>query len=961
MKTQISRNSLQPEKHYSGLYLQQGRMITDADWNELTDIEKERLVAALADVVSSGAPRTGGLRLIAVPSGSTNVRIAPGVIYVEGVPARLEAEYNLAINTQPDYPLQADYSGQSLCLYADVWERTVTALEDAALMDPALHGADTASRSQTMVQVKWCPTTGTTPVDLMDDQVNPPQGTAELSLRLALITGSADSCDPCASQVDVDERIGNSLFRVEVHDFDRDAQILTLKWSRDNGAEACRVAEMPAGFNQGPWVWEFYDDNTERLLGNHFAPNAKNLRGLLRTTCTEPTGAAEPKTYVRQWDGYLTIDLKTLSGSTLVFSGVDRGVPLAQGAAGSASHGRVAASDGKISINLERMELHLDTKEKLFVPGDFWLATVRESVQVSGQYILPPTEGLAVPARGATPCGIRHHYLVLGEIGINKKLVAGDDPFIRQMHFPPLSDIQAGDVGYAIPVCENQQNTLKDLLAPDLDLNGDGQVNLRHVLDTLLCRLRADRLPLNKQDTALCSELQGNAVVTVQDALRVLCDKSTISCSVVATSSAQLAVLLQEFAADSSALDLWICLPAGTYPIATEVSLSGKRSLRISGQGPRAVRITCSAAQLNLEADEIVLENLTLSFATGSGQLAIRAGESRTSNCRFSRTTTVKGPPMVSVGGQGSADCTLAWENNRLDAIVKKVTASNSAWIEAIGAGNDKLKESLAALTGAELLANRDAYDAAIRQVVATIIALPKTTRAAWSTNLQEIAAPTRIPVFAVRRVGSAALVEALSKEKPNALELAAALEEIVAVGVSREPDYALRLETAKVGGVLAKNRVSGWVLLANGVSGYRHPTVAVIGSTLDGAVVKSGGNDLRLVENSFEGLKANLPAGSVNDENRLTVQVSGYARLIASGNTIEQGLNSLVTAHFVGQGNTWSREGTDPLGSVIGDRGVFTGNLLDTGTATLQITSTMGKDQLRSGGNLEVDLVSAT
>ncbi|MBU1664350.1 MAG: hypothetical protein KKG92_02990, partial [Gammaproteobacteria bacterium] len=247
MKTQISRDSFRPEQRYSGVYLQQGRMILDADWNELSDIEKARLVDALRDAIAGGAPRVGGLRVFADPAGSMNIRIQPGALYVEGVPARLNAGAPLLVDAQPEYPIKADYSGQNLKLYADVWERSVSALEQSALMDAALHGADTATRSQTMLQVKWCANA----IDPLNEAANPSIGTAPLTLKLRLIASGGDACDPCASQVKVDERLGNYLFRVEVHDYEPATQWLTLKWSRDNGAEACAVAAMPAGFNKG--------------------------------------------------------------------------------------------------------------------------------------------------------------------------------------------------------------------------------------------------------------------------------------------------------------------------------------------------------------------------------------------------------------------------------------------------------------------------------------------------------------------------------------------------------------------------------------------------------------------------------------------------------------------------------------------------------------------------------------
>ena len=349
MKTQISRDSFQPEQRYSGVYLQQGRMLTDADWNELTDIEKVRLVEALRDAISGtttpagavagGSPRVGGLRIIADPVDSDKLFIQPGTLYVEGVPARLAAPTNLPINGQPDFPIQADYNGQSVRLYADVWERTVTGLEQTGLMDAALHGADTATRTQTMVQVKWCSSTGTGAVDPMNPAANPPQGTGLMTLKLTLIAASADSCDPCASQVKVDERLGNYLFRVEVHDYDPATGLLTLKWSRDNGAEACRVAEMPTGFAQGDWVWEYFDNDTERLLGNHFVTNAKKVRGLIKETCSTPIGVHEPKTYVRQWDGYLRINLSTQA----IVAGRDRGVALVTGPVASSNLARLGS------------------------------------------------------------------------------------------------------------------------------------------------------------------------------------------------------------------------------------------------------------------------------------------------------------------------------------------------------------------------------------------------------------------------------------------------------------------------------------------------------------------------------------------------------------------------------------------------------------------------------------------
>ena len=81
MKTQISRDSFLAAKRYSGVYQQQGRMITDADWNELSDLAKQRLQDALLNAIGSGAPRDdshAGLALGWTMDSNKNLMLWPG-------------------------------------------------------------------------------------------------------------------------------------------------------------------------------------------------------------------------------------------------------------------------------------------------------------------------------------------------------------------------------------------------------------------------------------------------------------------------------------------------------------------------------------------------------------------------------------------------------------------------------------------------------------------------------------------------------------------------------------------------------------------------------------------------------------------------------------------------------------------------------------------------------------------
>jgi hypothetical protein len=137
-------------------------------------------------------PRSGGLALVADAGDGGKVKVQPGALYVDGVPARFPGSALTALTAQPDYPWAGPYPGKKLVLYADVWDRPVTALERPELMDPALHGADTATRSQTLLQVKWCANT----LDPLDPAVNPPMGNGLATLTLRKIDSGSDPATP---------------------------------------------------------------------------------------------------------------------------------------------------------------------------------------------------------------------------------------------------------------------------------------------------------------------------------------------------------------------------------------------------------------------------------------------------------------------------------------------------------------------------------------------------------------------------------------------------------------------------------------------------------------------------------------------------------------------------------------------------------------------------------------------
>lgn len=476
MKTQISRNTFAPEKRFSGIYQQMGRMLPDADWNELSELVKERLNEAMKDVVGSGTPRGRGLvkRLPGPPADLCELRW--GHAYVDGIPAQVRPagptfdpdgivfEYA----NQADFPSPPPLPSGDYKLYLDVWERAVTSLEDGALRDPGLHGADTCTRTQTMAQIKWCPLGA----DPEDPDRNPPVGNAPLTLTLRAGTAGDDPCDPCAEAMELQDRTGNYLFRVEVHDVTYDAagapDGLTLKWSAENGAEQYAITATPPGFASADFAYEFHSGKaenfaTEKHLGFHLETDAAwaPARGSLVSGYPEfpPAGFS----LVRRWDGFCRLIRTgaTWSLAAVADPGSDRGAALSAASAADA-HGHFQGG-AQVRLSLDLLLLDLDPQDHVLLAGDYWTAAVREAVHESGDVVLD----------AGAPQGIVHHYLTVAQV-VGGQTFAWAGPGCKALEFPPLTDIKAADVCYDGSGCDRSGATTVqeaiDFLCKERDL-----------------------------------------------------------------------------------------------------------------------------------------------------------------------------------------------------------------------------------------------------------------------------------------------------------------------------------------------------------------------------------------------------------------------------------------------------------------------------------------------------------
>lgn len=279
--------------------------------------------------------------------------------------------------------------------YLDVWERTVTALEDPDIREVALNDADTAARSQIVWQVKLYDT------GIGKDEFNA-VNTAQPTQIDTAFKGFTDTQRPATSpgqmvaQPASSQVLENQLYRFEIHDNNHGM----FKWARDN-ASVVTLGQLNyvdgtitlqdlgrntiSGFINCPWVEVMTQaQHLSGEVGTIFALKANQPVDLtLEINTDDPSyGAAQGASasltddlIVRRWDGYQAMNEALTNGPFSVTF--------------------FPPSGGELSS---------------FHPGDYWLVPTRTDLP---QGIDWPT---GVGADNTTvsllqpPLGIRHAY-----------------------------------------------------------------------------------------------------------------------------------------------------------------------------------------------------------------------------------------------------------------------------------------------------------------------------------------------------------------------------------------------------------------------------------------------------------------------------------------------------------------------------------------------------------------------
>jgi len=431
MKGDFSRATYRSANHYSSVRLQQGRVLLDAEWNEQADLAEHLDRTMTTDVVGRcGAPASpdGSFQHFAVALDSTNkdLLIAPGRIYVDGILCENDAVTAYTMQSDlPDAPLPT--AAGSYAVYLDVWERHLTAVDQdtgafPTLLEPALQGPDTATRTRVVWQVRLAP------IDSVSCSAftAPAASTGQLRAREVKSIDPLDDClVPSGGGY---RRLENQLYRVEVHEVGAARPL--VKWSRDNGSVVSRVNAI----DTATLTIEVEDEGRDHM-------------GFGAATWVELT---DEERVLRGEAGAL-LKVASIAGPAVVVLNPD-GVSLDVGTNATLRRwdGRMALA-ANTPIELES-GVQVEVDGGTFAVGDYWLIAARTT---TGKVEWPRDSSLdpIFEARHGTV----HHYCPLAVTTFTQGAFASLLDCRKQ--FPPVTAITAADVSYDASACNNLAGT----------------------------------------------------------------------------------------------------------------------------------------------------------------------------------------------------------------------------------------------------------------------------------------------------------------------------------------------------------------------------------------------------------------------------------------------------------------------------------------------------------------------
>lgn len=312
--------------------MQQGRIQVDSDWNEQANIFVHELRRLAQELIGPHGGSGNGFKIVPVAE-KNNFGISFGSYFVDGIRCDNQPptghdplwgaaqQASVPYSLQPNYPLPPRLQSNSYLVYLEVWERAITYIEDPALRDVALGGADTSVRTKVVWQVKALadpPLNGSGKLEIDIEQwldQTLPGSTVRLSVTVGSPAGGTMSPSGYSG-------LENHLYRVEIHDGGQLSDGATFKWSRDNGSITFPVSKVAGQLislrNMGrpgqrplsPGSWVEYEDDQSVLRNERYSLSevdkvytATNSISLREPIKPNPENSERHYALLRLWDG----------------------------------------------------------------------------------------------------------------------------------------------------------------------------------------------------------------------------------------------------------------------------------------------------------------------------------------------------------------------------------------------------------------------------------------------------------------------------------------------------------------------------------------------------------------------------------------------------------------------------------------------------------------------------------
>ena len=381
--------------------LQQGRVLLDGDWNLNIDAaERERAGLAAAVIGEAGVAEGSTAFEITFGAGGS-LQIGTGSMWIGGLravnPAPLAYTAQEAIPALPQAGVAA--------VYLDAVVQELQPAEDPGeLVDPAMDGVDTTTRTKVAWRVRVAPSPASTCAGA-SALLPAPLSTGRLDV---VRTAPALPADPCAPPDDPRGKLPDGLLRVEVLDSGSESTA-RFAWSYENGSAAvsAAVAGTTATLMPSP--------------STTFAPNdLVEVSTLVRRLDRKDNGPLLTAVAVNPGTAG---DVVTLSAPAAVV-GTPSGLCLRRW------DGQVVGAVGQVLATWHGSDVGVafTARPGQYLAGDWWAARIRGSAADAVETLTD-----------AAPDGTVHHITPLAVVDLSTKTVISD----CRPTFNPLTVTQA--------------------------------------------------------------------------------------------------------------------------------------------------------------------------------------------------------------------------------------------------------------------------------------------------------------------------------------------------------------------------------------------------------------------------------------------------------------------------------------------------------------------------------------